>query len=127
MDTPYKPPKTSEFDATTVAQSKRFFGWAAFVCGLGVVIPPLIGVVGTIRGMVGAFAELDKTGTADPSVLAGDISVALLTTFWGVIFSVISLIPFTVFLVLFFKRRRLLRSLSSDKTNSVPPMSGNQY
>jgi biopolymer transport protein ExbB len=84
-----------------------------------VVIPPLIGLVGTVMGMVGAFGELRKTGAADPSALAGDISVALLTTLWGLVFSVLALIPFAVFLVLFLKQRRILRRLDAGNSNST--------
>jgi len=46
---------------------------------------PMLGLLGTVMGMVGAFATLKTAGAADPSQLAGDISVALLTTLWGLI------------------------------------------
>ncbi|MBR3903274.1 MAG: MotA/TolQ/ExbB proton channel family protein [Akkermansia sp.] len=52
---------------------------------------PTIGLFGTIQGMVEAFAVLAETGQADPTTLAGSISVALLTTFWGLIISLIAL------------------------------------
>ena len=126
MEYPYTPPTASvHLDPTSVARSKRLFGRAAIICGLCVVVPPLIGLVGTVKGMVGAFAELGKTGTADPSVLASDISVALLTTFWGLIFSVVSLIPFLVFLTLFLKRRKILRAITAAQTNSEQAASSN--
>ena len=57
-------------------------------------VAPSIGLFGTIQGMVGAFATLAEAGQADPSQLAGDISVALLTTFWGLIISLIALPAF---------------------------------
>ena len=57
-------------------------------------IAPSIGLFGTIQGMVGCFAVLAESGQADPSQLAGDISVALLTTFWGLIISLIALPAF---------------------------------
>ena len=57
-------------------------------------VAPSIGLFGTIQGMVGAFATLASAGQADPSQLAGDISVALLTTFWGLIISLIALPTF---------------------------------
>ncbi|MEP2776971.1 MAG: MotA/TolQ/ExbB proton channel family protein [Luteolibacter sp.] len=44
---------------------------------------PMLGLTGTVIGMVNAFATLKTAGAADPSQLAGDISVALLTTLWG--------------------------------------------
>jgi biopolymer transport protein ExbB/TolQ len=113
MDSPYTPPATPVVDIVGVTRSKRFFGRAAAISGLVVVILPLFGLIGTVKGMIGAFGTLGKTGSADPSALAGDISVALLATFWGFVFSVISFIPFAVFLVLFLRRRRILRELST--------------
>jgi biopolymer transport protein ExbB len=44
--------------------------------------------------MVEAFAVLAETGQADPAQLAGSISVALLTTFWGLIISIIAVPSF---------------------------------
>ncbi len=118
MESPFTPPTHLGIDPTGVARSKRFLGRAAIICGLGVVVPPLIGVLEIVMGMVGAFAELEKTGEADPSVLARDISVSLLTMFWGLIISVIFLIPFIVFLVLYLKKRKILRVLTANQTNS---------
>lgn len=118
MDSPYTAPRAAEPDTSGIARSKRLLGWAAILCGLGVVIPPLIGLAGTIKGMAGAFAELGKTGSADPSALAGDVSLSLLTLFWGLAFSALSTIPFIVFSVLFLKRRKILRSLKSPEANA---------
>jgi len=113
MESPYTPPTAPNINPASVARSKRFYGRAAFVCGLGVVVPPIFGLIGTMIGMFGAFGELGKSGSADPEALAGDISIALLTTFWGLVVSVLSLIPFVVFLVLFLRRRRTLRGMAS--------------
>lgn len=44
---------------------------------------PMLGLTGTVIGMVRAFGTLKTAGAADPALLAGDISVALLTTLWG--------------------------------------------
>lgn len=58
--------------------------WISIAC---VLVPPLIGLAGTLIGMVGAFGELSQTGGADPEALAGDISTAMLATFWGLVLS----------------------------------------
>ena len=94
-------------DTSDSEQSKRFWGRIALISGLCIVIPPMLGLVGTVIGMVNAFGTLQTAGAADPSELAGDISFALLTTLWGLVFSVVALIPFIVSLVLFLKKRRL--------------------
>jgi len=46
---------------------------------------------------VGAFGSLSTTGAADPAQLAGDIQIALLTTFWGLLTAIPSLISYFYF------------------------------
>lgn len=49
-----------------------------------VTIAPLIGLLGTVLGMIDAFQALETTGgQADPAILAGGIWEALLTTAAG--------------------------------------------
>jgi biopolymer transport protein ExbB len=67
----------------------------------GVLIPPLIGLGGTVVGMVGAFGELSQTGEADPEALAGDISTALVTTVWGLLFSALSFVVLVIAVIRF--------------------------
>ena len=44
---------------------------------------PMLGLLGTVVGMIGAFAKLATAGAGDPSILAGNISTALYTTACG--------------------------------------------
>lgn len=47
-------------------------------------ISPLLGLLGTVGGMIAAFAQLELAGSqVDPSLLAGGIWEALLTTAFG--------------------------------------------
>lgn len=78
-------------------------------------IAPSIGLFGTIQGMVGAFAILAESGQADPAQLAGSISVALLTTFWGLIISIIALPAF------FFLKKHA-QGLESESVNAIQEM-----
>lgn len=49
-------------------------------------IAPLLGLFGTVLGMIAAFRTLQEAGgTADPAVLAGGIWVALVTTAAGLV------------------------------------------
>jgi len=51
---------------------------------LVVTVAPLMGLLGTVLGMIEAFQALEAAGArADPSTLAGGIWVALLTTAMG--------------------------------------------
>lgn len=44
---------------------------------------PMIGLLGTVMGMMGAFGKLAGKENVNPDVLAGDISIALITTAAG--------------------------------------------
>ena len=44
---------------------------------------PMVGLLGTVVGMMGAFGKLTGKQNVNPDVLAGDISVALITTASG--------------------------------------------
>jgi biopolymer transport protein ExbB len=56
------------------------------------VVSPLLGLLGTVFGMIDVFNALVKHGTGDPAVLAGGISVALITTAAGLTVAIPSLI-----------------------------------
>jgi len=58
---------------------------------------PLLGLLGTVLGMITAFSDMQAAGgNADPSVLAGGISIALAHTFMGLFLAVPSLAAFGV-------------------------------
>jgi biopolymer transport protein ExbB/TolQ len=113
MESPYTTPVAQEQDAAQLARSKKRFGWAAVVFGVGVILPPLLGIFRMVIGMRSAFQKLEHTGSADPAELAGDISHSMLTVFWAMALSIVCLIPFIVFLVLFLRRSKDLRQLVS--------------
>lgn len=48
-------------------------------------IAPLLGLLGTVVGMIGTFQSITLFGTGDPKIMAGDISLALVTTALGLI------------------------------------------
>ena len=78
-------------------------------------IAPSIGLFGTVQGMIDAFAVLAETGQADPAQLAGSISVALLTTFWGLIISILALPAF------FFLKKKA-QALEAESVNAMQEM-----
>lgn len=65
-----------------------------FLNALGTIamITPLLGLLGTVFGMIQVFSALVTHGTGDPAVLAGGISVALITTAAGLTVAIPSLI-----------------------------------
>jgi len=52
------------------------------------VVSPLLGLLGTIIGMIVAFSSIALSGTGDPRVVAGGISQALITTATGLVIAV---------------------------------------
>ena len=44
---------------------------------------PMLGLLGSVVGMIGAFATLSSEGAGDPTALAGNIATALYTTACG--------------------------------------------
>jgi biopolymer transport protein ExbB len=60
-------------------------------------ITPLLGLLGTVIGMIKVFAAITTHGVGNPSVLAGGISVALITTAAGLSVAIPSLIFYRYF------------------------------
>jgi len=65
-----------------------------FLNSLGTIasITPLLGLLGTVVGMIKVFAAIMLHGVGDPGILAGGISEALLTTAAGISVAIPSLI-----------------------------------
>lgn len=60
-------------------------GLGRYLNTLGTIasITPLIGLLGTVIGMIKVFTEITAKGVGDPTVLSGGISEALITTAAG--------------------------------------------
>ena len=59
--------------------------WLSTVIG----VAPLLGFTGTVSGMIRAFESIAQANDISPSVVAGGISEALLTTLFGLIVAII--------------------------------------
>ena len=73
---------------------------------------PMLGLLGTVSGMIKAFATLGRSGGSDPSELAANIGEALMTTATGLVIALPALFAF-----FFFKNK--LQKLVSDCHTSV--------
>lgn len=54
-----------------------------------ITIAPMLGFTGTVAGMVTAFDDIKKANDISPSIVASGISIALLTTLFGLIVAII--------------------------------------
>ena len=94
--------------------------------GTVVAVTPLLGLLGTVIGMIKVFTAIKLEGTGNAAVLAGGISEALITTAAGLSVAIPSLFFFR-----FFQRRvdelvitmeqealKLVEVLNGDRTNA---------
>jgi biopolymer transport protein ExbB len=56
---------------------------------LFIALAPMLGFMGTVIGMIQAFDAIEAAGDISPTVVAGGIKVALLTTVFGLIVAII--------------------------------------
>jgi biopolymer transport protein ExbB len=56
---------------------------------LFIALAPMLGFLGTVVGMVQAFDSIEAAGDISPTVVAGGMKVALLTTVFGLIVAII--------------------------------------
>jgi biopolymer transport protein ExbB len=56
---------------------------------LFIAVAPMLGFLGTVIGMVQAFDSIEQAGDISPTVVAGGMKVALLTTVFGLITAII--------------------------------------
>jgi biopolymer transport protein ExbB len=59
--------------------------WISLCLALG----PMLGFLGTVVGMVFAFDDIERAGDISPTIVAGGMKVALLTTVFGLITAII--------------------------------------
>lgn len=69
--------------ATTGAIELGFLERGLVILATIANVAPLMGFLGTVAGMILAFAAIEQAGDVDPSLVAGGIKVALLTTAAG--------------------------------------------
>ncbi|MCK4252373.1 MotA/TolQ/ExbB proton channel family protein [candidate division WOR-3 bacterium] len=62
-----------------------------------ITLAPLLGIFGTVTGIIISFGILGRGGLVDPSAVTGGIAQALITTASGLIIAIFTLIPFNYF------------------------------
>jgi biopolymer transport protein ExbB len=69
-----------------------------------IAVAPLLGILGTVMGIIDSFNILGLTGIADPRGVVSGIAVALITTAFGLSIAIITIIPYNFFLPLVQKK-----------------------
>ncbi len=73
------------YGGVLMARLEKNLSWI----GLFIALGPMLGFLGTVVGMVQAFDAIERAGDISPTVVAGGMKVALLTTVFGLIVAII--------------------------------------
>ncbi len=63
-----------------------------------ITLSPLLGILGTVIGIISSFNMLGAVGVENPKMVTVGIAQALITTAFGLIIAICSLIPYNYFL-----------------------------
>jgi biopolymer transport protein ExbB len=75
----------TSYGSVQMGQLESGLTWIA----LFIALAPMLGFLGTVVGMVQAFDAIESAGDISPTVVAGGIKVALITTIGGLIVAII--------------------------------------
>jgi len=78
-----------------------------------VTLAPLLGILGTVLGIIESFDLLGAGGIEDPKAVTGGIAQALLTTAAGLSIAILTLIPLNYFAARVQKATKHLESLAT--------------
>lgn len=75
----------ASYGSVQVGQLEKNISWIS----LFIALAPMLGFMGTVIGMIQAFDAIQVAGDISPTLVAGGIKVALLTTVFGLIVAII--------------------------------------
>ena len=79
--------------ADEINRMQRFMG----VLDTMITVAPLLGILGTVIGIISSFDMLGTTGIENPQAVTGGIAQALITTATGLSISIITVFPYNYF------------------------------
>jgi biopolymer transport protein ExbB len=86
------------------------------------VVAPLIGLLGTVTGMINTFQAITLFGTGDPKLMAGGISQALVTTVHGLLVAIPKVF---LFAYLNSRSKNIINILQQESTGIIAQRSEN--
>jgi biopolymer transport protein ExbB len=92
-----RPADTEETMQVTLSQQKMLMERNTGLLGTMAAVAPLIGLLGTVWGIMRAFHDMAATGSAAPSIVAAGVAEALLTTAAGLVIAVPAVLLFNHF------------------------------
>ncbi len=83
----------SDIGSREVLSMQRKISWLSIVA----VVSPMLGLLGTVTGMIRAFQQIVVVGTGKPSLLAQGVSEALITTASGLMVAIPAMLAYFIF------------------------------
>ena len=85
----------SVFVESLEAEENSVGQWVTYL-NVVAAVAPMIGLLGTVSGMISAFQKIGQGGMGRPELLAGDIGEALITTATGLVIGIPAMIAYFV-------------------------------
>jgi len=85
------------------------------ILGTAAAASPLLGLLGTVWGIMRAFSDMSATGSGSPAVVAGGIAEALITTAVGIMIAVPSLLLYNTFA----RRMTVMLTVAENHTRMI--------
>ena len=99
----------------TLSEQKLMLERNLNILGTMAVTAPLVGLLGTVWGIMRAFHDMALVGSAAPTVVAGGIAEALITTAVGLIVAVPSLIAYNHFV----RRMNVMLTMAENQARAL--------
>jgi biopolymer transport protein ExbB len=62
-----------------------------------ITLAPLLGLLGTVVGMIGSFDIMSESGMGQPHAVTGGVAEALIATATGLLIAILTLVPYNYF------------------------------
>jgi biopolymer transport protein ExbB len=62
-----------------------------------ITLAPLLGLLGTVTGMIGSFGIMSQSGIGQPHSITGGVAEALIATATGLLIAILTLVPYNYF------------------------------
>jgi biopolymer transport protein ExbB len=92
----HNPAPSMAMEATAQAELHRLKRYLPMLDTV-ITLAPLLGLLGTITGMISAFGIVSEAGLGQPHAITGGVAEALIATATGLFIAILTLVPYNYF------------------------------